>query len=145
MVIEGRKQAGQRASSALLRQAVVDRAEMYIRANLHSSIPLSRLCRVAGVSERGLRNAFYAVHGVGPKRWMLAERLQGVQVALRARRDIDVTVTSVATDHGFYQLGKFAAIYKKTFGEAPSATLHSASAARMHPTVELHGEHADAC
>ena len=136
--------AGRRPSS-VLRQAVVERAEAYVRAHLDSPIPLSRLCRVAGVSERGLRNAFYEVHGVGPKRWMMAERLQGVQIALRQSGGIPITVTSVATDHGFYQLGKFAAIYKKTFGEAPSTTLHSASVARPHPTVELHREHADAC
>jgi transcriptional regulator GlxA family with amidase domain len=112
---------------------------------MDSPIPLSRLCQVAGVSERGLRNAFYEVHGMGPKRWMMAERLQGVQVALKERRGITMTVTEVATDHGFYQLGRFAAIYKKTFGEMPSTTLHSASVARLHPAVELHREHTDAC
>ena len=116
-----------------------------MRAHLDTPISLAELCRVAGVSERALRNAFYGVHGVSPKRWMMAERLQGVQVALRERRGIAITVTEVATDHGFYQLGKFAAIYKRTFGEAPSTTLHSASVARPHPTVELHREHADAC
>ena len=136
--------AGRRPSSAL-RQAVVERAETYVRAHLDSPIPLSRLCSVLGVSERGLRNAFYEVHGMGPKRWMMAERLHGVQVALRERRGIAITVTEVATDHGFYQLGKFAAIYRKTFGEAPSTTLHSAIVARQHPAVELQREHADAC
>jgi AraC family ethanolamine operon transcriptional activator len=120
-------------------------AEAIVRANLDMPIPISRLCRVVGVSERGLRNAFYEVHGMGPKRWIMAERLQGVQVALREPRGIAITVTEVATDHGFYQLGKFAAIYKRTFGEAPSTTLHSASVARPHSTVELHREHADAC
>jgi AraC-like DNA-binding protein len=141
---DSREPAGRRPSSAL-RQAVVERAEAYIRAHLDSPIPLSRLCRVAGVSERGLRNAFYEVHGMGPKRWIVAERLQEVQVALRKPRGFGITVTSVATDHGFYQLGKFAAIYKKTFGETPSTTLHSASVARPHRTVELLREHADAC
>ena len=135
----------ERRPSSVLRQAVVERAEAYIRAHLDSPIPLSRLCRVLGVSERGLRNAFYEVHGTGPKRWMMDERLHGVQVALRERRGIAITVTEVATDHGFYQLGKFAAIYRKTFGEAPSTTLHSASVARPHPTVELQREHVDAC
>src|SRR5689334_12576429 len=92
--------AGRRPSSGL-RQAVVERAEAYVRAHLDSPIPLSRLCRVLGVSERGLRNAFYDVHGMGPKRWMMAERLRGAQVALRQRRGMAITVTEVATDHGF--------------------------------------------
>ena len=106
------------------RRLVVERAEAYIRAHFDDSIPISRLCRIAGVSERGLRNAFYAVHGVSPKRWIMSRRLMEAQIALRASRDAGTTVTAVATDHGFYQLGRFAAIYKKTFGEAPSETLH---------------------
>ena len=114
-------------------RAVVDRAETYIRAHFDEPIPISRLCRITGVSERGLRNAFYGVHGMGPKRWILAQRLMHTQIALRASRTA-TTVTAVATDFGFYQLGRFAAIYKKTFGEAPSQTLHAAGFVRGRST-----------
>jgi transcriptional regulator GlxA family with amidase domain len=120
---------------------VVKRAEAYIRAHFDAPIPISRLCRVAGVSERGLRNAFYGVHGMGPKRWMLNERLMHTQIALRASRSA-TTVTEVATDFGFYQLGRFAAIYKKTFGEAPSETLH-AGFVRGRSTHNPKKEHSD--
>jgi AraC family ethanolamine operon transcriptional activator len=105
------------------RREIVERAEAYARAHLDSQVPLSRLCRVVGVSERALRNAFYGVRGMSPKRCMLADRLQGVRRALSDTGSRPNTVTSVATDYGFYQLGRFAAIYKETFGEAPSETL----------------------
>jgi len=125
------------------RRAVVERAEAYIRAHFDGPVPISRLCHVTGVSERGLRNAFYGVHGMGPKRWMLTERLMHTQVALRASQSA-TTVTAVATDFGFYQLGRFAAIYKKTFGEAPSETLHAAGFVRGRSTHNPKKEHSDA-
>jgi AraC family ethanolamine operon transcriptional activator len=99
---------------------------MYLRTNMNASVPVSTLCRIVGRSERGLRNAFYRVHGMGPKRWMLAERLHGARRALSEARSRPITVTGIATDHGFYELGRFAATYKQAFGEAPSQTLRGA-------------------
>jgi AraC family ethanolamine operon transcriptional activator len=124
------------------RQEVVARAEAYVRAHLDSPIALSHLCRIVGVSERGLRNAFYGVHGVAPKRWMQAERLIRVQNALSEPRGRATTVTEAAADHGFYQLGRFSAMYKQTFGEAPSETLRAASRGRS--TMEQQRGHTDA-
>ena len=60
---------------------------------------------------------------MGPKRCLLAERLQGVRRALRDSDRTRSTVTSIATGYGFYELGRFAATYKEAFGEAPSETL----------------------
>jgi len=101
----------------------VERAETYLRAHLDTQVPLSRLCRVVGVSERSLRNAFYTVHGIGPKRWILAERLAGVRRVLRAVGTAPITITNVAIDHGFNELGRFAGRYRAAFGETPSQTL----------------------
>jgi len=33
------------------------------------------------------------------------------------------TVTEIANDHGFGELGRFAVSYRKLYGEAPSVTL----------------------
>jgi AraC family ethanolamine operon transcriptional activator len=112
-----------RTSSAfLLRQEAVERAETYLRANRDMTVPISRLCRVVGLSERSLRNAFYSVHGMGPKRWMLIDRLEGVRRALSVARP-PVTITDIAIDHGFSELGRFAGSYREAFGESPSETL----------------------
>ena len=104
-------------------QEIVERAEACMRAHIAAPIPLFRLCRIVGISERGLRNAFYRVRGMGPKRCMVVERLEGVRKALRDSRTNPTTVTDAAMCHGFYELGRFAANYRKAFGEAPSETL----------------------
>ena len=117
-----------RSSVDASRQAVVERAEAYVRSRLGTPVPVSRLCQVLGISERGLRNAFYGVRGLSPKRSMLAMRLQDVRRALSEPTLEPTTVTRIATGYGFYELGRFAAVYRNAFGEVPSATLHGTHA-----------------
>ena len=105
------------------RREVVERAEAYVREHMDARVPVSRLSRIVGMSERGLRNAFYSVRGMSPRRCMLVERLEGVRRALSHSGSRPATVTSIATDYGFHELGRFAGTYKKAFGEAPSETL----------------------
>jgi transcriptional regulator GlxA family with amidase domain len=104
-------------------QETVEQAEAYLRAHLDAPMRVSRLSRMVGLSERGLRDAFYRVRGVSPKRWLLAERLDHARRALRAGDSTTVSVTGVATNFGFYELGRFAATYRAAFGEVPSVTL----------------------
>ena len=94
-----------------------------MRAHVGKRVPLARLSRLLGLSERGLRNAFYGVRGVSPRRAMLAERLEAVRRALTRPGAGATTVTGAATDFGFYELGRFAAAYRQAYGEAPSDTL----------------------
>jgi AraC-like DNA-binding protein len=108
-------------------QDVVERAEAYVRAHIDDPVPVSELCQLMGLSERGLRDAFYRVRGIGPKRWIVAERLQAVRDTLSDQAGGPITVTDAAADYGFYELGRFAAIYRAAFGEAPSDTLRSTS------------------
>ena len=81
------------------------------------------LSRLVGCSERALRNAFYGVHGVGPKQWIRSEQLESARQALIMANGTSMTVTIVATEHGFNELGRFAATYRRAFGEPPSETL----------------------
>jgi transcriptional regulator GlxA family with amidase domain len=90
-------------------------------------VPLARVCRLVGLSERGLRNAFYDVRGMSPQRCMRVERLRGARRALSQTVGRPKTVTGVATRYGFYELGRFAATYRHAFGEAPSETLRGAN------------------
>jgi transcriptional regulator GlxA family with amidase domain len=115
-----------------------------MRAHVDSPLPLSRLCRIIGVSERGLRNAFYGVRGLSPRRCMLAERLQDVRRALIDSGEKPSTVTRIAADHGFYQLGRFAATYKEAFGESPSQTLRR-NGSKASRTLSSQKEHVNVC
>jgi AraC family ethanolamine operon transcriptional activator len=117
-----------RPEAAAARRDAVDRAEAYLLAHLDASVPVSSLSRIVGLSERGLRNAFYSVRGMSPKRWMIDQRLHGARHALRGRAG-PATVTDVAATYGFYELGRFAALYRKAFGEAPSDTLRASGRA----------------
>jgi transcriptional regulator GlxA family with amidase domain len=114
-----------RHRASMSSQEAVERAEAYLRAHPDAPLPVSRLSRLVGLSERGLREAFYRVRGMGPKRWMVAARLRGVRAILRNQSAVPTTVTYAAADYGFYELGRFAALYREAFGEAPSETLRS--------------------
>ncbi len=105
------------------RRQVVDRAEALLRARAGQGVSIAQLCQVAGVSERSLRNAFYDVRGMSPKRWALRARLTDVRRALSDANGTRGAVTTIATDYGFFELGRFASTYKSVFGETPSETL----------------------
>ncbi len=104
------------------RQRLVQRISEILAAHADDGVRIGDLSRRAGISERTLRNAFHRVHGVSPKQFELRERLQ------RARRGLcapepTTTVTSVAAECGFFELGRFSAAYRRAFGESPSTTM----------------------
>ena len=49
--------------------------------------------------------------------------MEAVRHALENARPGEATVTRIATDYGFFELGRFAATYTSLFGERPSDTL----------------------
>jgi AraC-like DNA-binding protein len=102
---------------------IVQRLDAFLRDHLDEPIHISQLCDVTGVSERSLRNACHAVCGTSPKRYLTRRRMEAVHSALAEARPGQDTVTRIATDFGFYELGRFAAAYLSLFGERPSETL----------------------
>ena len=111
------------------RKAIVARAEQLLR-DRSEPLPIAHLSALVGVSERGLRNAFNAVRGMSPKRFAIHDRLNEVRRALSDPRATNATVTNIATEHGFFELGRFAGRYKAVFGETPSETLRGHSSAQ---------------
>lgn len=107
----------------LSRREIVERAEQLLGRQTSEPLPIAQVSQLVGVSERGLRNAFNAVRGMSPKRFVIQNRLHEVRRALTDHRATRATVTDIATEHGFFELGRFAGRYKAAFGETPSQTL----------------------
>jgi AraC-like DNA-binding protein len=114
------------ARARITRPQIVDRIERFLLDHFDEPIQLAQLCNATGVSERSLRNACHAVCGTSPKRYLTRRRMEAVRVALAAASPGQSTVTRIATDYGFFELGRFAATYSSLFGERPSDTLRGA-------------------
>jgi AraC-like DNA-binding protein len=63
---------------------------------------------------------------MSPSRYIRLRRMQRVHRVLRHRSPETATISEVARDHGFSELGRFAAEYRKQYGELPSETLRNA-------------------
>ncbi len=60
---------------------------------------------------------------MGPMRFLLRRRMQLARRALREADPAATTVTAIAMQYGFWELGRFAAEYRTLFNEPPSVTL----------------------
>jgi AraC family ethanolamine operon transcriptional activator len=143
--VRRRSQQRTRACTRASRREAVERIEAYIRLHPDTALPLSELCRIVGLSERSLRNAFYEVRGAAPKRCLQDERLLEVRRALSTPVRRQTTVTDVAMENGFFELGRFARAYKEMFGEAPSATLRGAISNRPLQSAARVSENRNVC
>lgn len=100
----------------------VRRVEQFIIGNTDQDITLEQLVEVGGVSARALFDGFRRFRGTSPMAFLKAVRLERAREDLRNARSGD-SVTTIACRWGFYQFGRFAAEYKRMFGELPSETL----------------------
>jgi AraC-like DNA-binding protein len=103
---------------------VVARFEGFLEANPDRPLYLTEICAAIGVAERTLRVACQEHLGMGPIRYLTLRRMHLVRRALLRADASTATVTRLATDHGFWELGRFAVAYRTIFGESPSQSLH---------------------
>ncbi|HWB51523.1 MAG TPA: helix-turn-helix domain-containing protein [Stellaceae bacterium] len=110
---------GEKLSPSL--PADVVRTLRWLRGHLAEPVRLERLAAIGGVRPRTLETHFKLFLGTTPLGWVRRMRLtRARQQLLRSKQG--ATVTDVALANGFNQLGRFAAQYRKVFGELPSAT-----------------------
>jgi len=103
-------------------QSVFDRLDAALPGRYEAPVRISDLARATGVSSRTVYRVFARHCGASPIAHLRRERLERVRRHLLAARPGE-TVTSVAFDHGFCHLGRFASFYERCFGERPSETL----------------------
>lgn len=106
---------------------VVARFEGFLEANPDRPFYLTEICAAIGVAERTLRVACQEHLGMGPIRYLTLRRMHLVRRALLKADPSKATVTRLATDHGFWELGRFAVAYRRIFGELPSESLRTPS------------------
>jgi AraC-like DNA-binding protein len=109
----------------LSRKEIVQNAMAFLERRTGTSVRVAELAAAADVSERTLRNAFGEFFGVGPVRYLQLRQLHRIhRVLLQADPD-EVTVGQVLADQCEWAFSRFAARYRKHFGERPSETLRS--------------------
>ena len=101
---------------------LVRRAEEYMRAHLKEAISIIDLLRICGCSRSVLFAAFRNARGYTPMEFLTEQRLQSAREKLLTPH-LQASVSSIALDFGFINLGRFSQIYRKRFGERPSDTL----------------------
>lgn len=81
------------------------------------------LAQRVGVTSRTLLRTMHEAFGMPPKRYLMYRELHAVRRSLCAGAADEMTVADVLTRHGIWEFGRFAARYRRHFGELPSATL----------------------
>jgi AraC-like DNA-binding protein len=86
---------------------------------------VAELAEASCVSVRSLQESFRKSLGTSPMQYLRDHRLEQVHQELSAAAPSTLTVSEAASRWGFTHLGRFAAAYRRRFGELPSDTIHS--------------------
>ncbi len=119
------KRAADDRSSAPSRGALTTLLRDYVLVHMACSLRVSEVVAVLGVSERLLRRAVAAEHGVSLAQFITDIRLDQARDWLTSNREVR-TQAELAGALGFGSSQSFARAYRQRFGETMSATRRSA-------------------
>ncbi|HZZ47897.1 MAG TPA: AraC family transcriptional regulator [Pseudonocardia sp.] len=108
------------------RPRTVKRVVDLIDAHPELNYPLSDLARHSGVGARRLQAAFQEALDMTPSGYLRKVKLERARADLRSGEAENVA--TVAYRWGFNHPGRFAALYRRAFGESPAQTLKGARA-----------------
>ncbi|GLU46281.1 helix-turn-helix transcriptional regulator [Nocardiopsis ansamitocini] len=97
----------------------------WLEANHRRPIGVADLARAMGMSIRGLQGACRRTYGTTPMALLRQVRLDHARRALRHAEPTHASVAAIAHQAGFTHLGRFAALYRRRFGEMPSQTMEA--------------------
>ena len=103
------------------RAKVVSRFRDFLASKQYQPVYVAEICAAIGVSESSLRHCCQEQLGMGPIHYLWLRRMHLARRALLAGAGAKA-VTEVATENGFWELGRFSVQYRALFGESPSAT-----------------------
>jgi AraC-like DNA-binding protein len=108
-------------------EIIVTRFRGVLEAQHDTLLYMPEISAQIGVSDRTLRLACQEQLGMSPTQYIILRRMWSVRRALQKADSKATHVTEIATEHGFWELGRFAVRYRHVFGESPSATLRAAA------------------
>lgn len=103
--------------------AVIRRAAEYIYAHAAEPVTPADIAAAVGLSVRSLQRGFRDHYRCTPSDYLRAIRLRRVREDLANALPDTASVTKIASQWGFHHHGRFAAEYRRMFGESPSHTL----------------------
>ncbi len=112
----------QQAANAASLVRHVTAAECWMDAHMGDTFSVSGLAQALGINVRTLQLAFQRHRNCTPRQAIERRRLDCVRQAL-LKAPANHSVTGVAMDNGVLHLGRFAASYRRMYGENPSETL----------------------
>jgi AraC family ethanolamine operon transcriptional activator len=105
---------------------IVRGAEDFVEGGgVRQTVQIDDVCQGLGISRRTLYRAFHDLLDVSPKAYLRLKNMSAARARLLDAVHRPTTVTQVALDHGFWELGRFAGAYRAMFGESPSETLRA--------------------
>lgn len=118
----GQGGASKRGRPAVSRVGVLQRATALIDMRMGRPVYIADLCQAAGVSRVTLQKVFLENFGVSPHRYLVLARLRAIHAAIRAATPRD-TVAGICERFGIWDVGRFASLYRRSYGVLPSAAL----------------------
>ena len=105
------------------RARIIRRLEGVLSANPEEPLYMAELSAQVGASYWTLRDCCLEYFGMSPKRYLWLRRMNLARRALQRADAEKTTVTKIATNYGFWELGRFSVAYRSLFGESPSTAL----------------------
>jgi AraC-like DNA-binding protein len=99
------------------------RAMEYMDANAHNDIALADIAEAVHVTPRAVQYMFRRHLEITPLQYLRRLRLHYAHQQLLAADRMHDTVTDIAARWGFAHTGRFAVLYRQTYGQSPHTTL----------------------
>ena len=105
--------------------AILAQFQDFLEAHSDRALYMNEICAELGVAGRTLRFVCAKYLNVSPQQYLQSRRMHLARHMLIEADARLTTVTQVATQFGFWELGRFAVNYRLMFGESPAATLRA--------------------
>lgn len=112
-----------RALSTAHSDVILKARHLLLNSDAEQFPDVEALASDIGVSRRRVFQAFRTELGIGPRKFREMVRLNALRSQLLQETPKTASVTLLANEHGFSELGRLAGTYRRTFGELPSETL----------------------